>query len=66
MLDTREIHPLTGFLRNHKRKRVAVGTGIADRPPHRSVRALLTHAALTLDEWRRSVRRDKDAPGGVE
>src|SRR5580658_4255968 len=28
---------------------VAVGTAIADRPPHRSVRAALPHTALTLD-----------------
>jgi hypothetical protein len=28
---------------------VAVGTVVADRPPHRSVRALLTHTALPLD-----------------
>src|ERR1019366_7834070 len=28
---------------------VAVGTVIADRPPHRSVRALLTHTAPALD-----------------
>src|ERR1017187_9550025 len=29
---------------------VAVGTAIADRPPHRSVRAALPHTALTLDD----------------
>ena len=29
---------------------VAVGTIIADRPPHRSVRAGLPHTAPTLDE----------------
>lgn len=29
--------------------RVAVGTIIADRPPHRSVRALLVHTAPTSD-----------------
>jgi hypothetical protein len=40
---------------------VAVGTVIADRPPHRSVRAELPHTAPTLDEWRQRVRRDKDA-----
>ena len=33
--------------------RVAVGTIIADRPPHRSVRAALPHTAPTLDIWRR-------------
>jgi len=32
------------------RKRVAVGTTIADRPPRGSVRALLTHTALTSDD----------------
>jgi len=32
--------------------RVAVGVAITDRPPHRSVRALLAHTAPTLDEWR--------------
>src|ERR1035441_10245449 len=31
---------------------VAVGTTIADRPPHRSVRAELPHTAPTLDMWR--------------
>src|SRR5262245_35663380 len=31
---------------------VAVGTPIARRPPHRSVRARLTHTALTVDAWR--------------
>src|ERR1039458_5702278 len=30
----------------------AVGTTIADRPPHRSVRAELPHTAPTSDEWR--------------
>jgi hypothetical protein len=29
---------------------VAVGTTIADRPPHRTVRAALPHTAPTLDE----------------
>ena len=29
---------------------VAVGTAIADRPPHRSVRAALPHTSLTLDD----------------
>ena len=40
---------------------VAVGTSIAARPPHRSVRALLTHTALTSDGWRRSEHLDRDA-----
>ena len=37
-------------------KRVAVGTDIADRPPRGSVRARLTHTALTSDAWRQSAR----------
>src|SRR4051794_29008077 len=40
---------------------VAVGTTIADRPPHRSVRAVLPHTALTSDAWRRSARWGTDA-----
>ena len=35
--------------------RVAVGTAIADRPPHRSVRAELPHTAPPLDGWRQSI-----------
>jgi hypothetical protein len=31
---------------------VAVGTTIADRPPHRAVRAALPHTAPTLEDWR--------------
>ena len=38
---------------------IAVGTVIADRPPHRSVRAELPHTAPTLDEDERTSRRDK-------
>lgn len=34
---------------------IAVGTPVARRPPHRSVRAELPHTAPTLGEWRRSV-----------
>ncbi len=37
---------------------VAVGTAVARRPPHRSVRAELLHTAPTLDEWRQSARSD--------
>jgi len=37
---------------------VAVGTPVAQRPPHRSARAALPHAAPTADAWRRSVSRD--------
>src|SRR6266481_956851 len=31
---------------------IAVGTTIANRPPHRTVRAALPHTAPTLDDWR--------------
>src|SRR5258708_33520548 len=31
---------------------VAVGTIIADCPPHRTVRAALPHSAPTLEDWR--------------
>jgi hypothetical protein len=31
-------------------KRVAVGTAIIDRPPHRTVQAQFAHTAPTLDE----------------
>jgi hypothetical protein len=37
---------------------VAVGMSIARHPPHRPVRALLTHTVLTLDIWRRSAQWD--------
>jgi hypothetical protein len=37
---------------------VAVGTAIADRPPHRSVRAELPHTAPALDVSRQIARRD--------
>ena len=40
---------------------VAVGTTLADRPPHRSVRALLTHTAPTSDAWRQNESSGKDA-----
>ena len=40
---------------------IAVGTAIADRPPHRSVRAELPHTALTLDKDEQIVRWDRDA-----
>src|SRR5262249_9050218 len=39
---------------------VAVGTTVARRPPHRSVRAELLHTAPTSDTWRRSARSDAD------
>ena len=38
-------------------ERVAVGTSIAARPPHRSVRAALPHTALALDAWRQTNAR---------
>jgi hypothetical protein len=43
------------------KKRVAVGTAIAGRPPHRSVQALLTHTALTSDAKRRIARWSMEA-----
>src|SRR2546421_10479693 len=39
---------------------VAVGTPVAQRPPHRSVRAELLHTAPTADAWRRSAGWDGD------
>src|ERR1019366_9713165 len=45
---------------------IAVGTTIADRPPHRSVRAELPHTAPTLDVLRQIARQDMDAGYGVE
>ncbi len=39
---------------------IAVGTVIADRPPHRSVRAALPHTALTLDADMQTARWDTD------
>ena len=39
--------------------RIAVGTVIADRPPHRSVRAELPHTAPTSDDDLRTARWDK-------
>ena len=46
------VFPLTpfSFAKNTRRRSVAVGTAIADRPPHRSVRAALPDTALTLDD----------------
>jgi hypothetical protein len=38
--------------RKTQRSTVAVGTTIADRPPHRTVRAALPHTAPTLEDWR--------------
>ena len=38
---------------------VAVGTGIAPRPPHGSVQAELPHTALTSDTWRESAQTGK-------
>src|SRR5581483_10907542 len=36
----------------------------SDRPPHRSVLALLAHTALILDAWRRNEHSGKDARCG--
>src|ERR1022692_1809616 len=40
---------------------VAVGMPVARHPPHRSVRALLTHTVLTSDVLTQSVPPDTDA-----
>src|SRR5580700_9840432 len=37
---------------------------VARHPPHKTVRALLTHTASTTDEWRQSVLSDEDALHG--
>ncbi|MFM2217112.1 MAG: hypothetical protein RL240_1430, partial [Planctomycetota bacterium] len=41
-------------------QRIAVGTAISGRPPHRSVRAELLHTAPTFDVDVRSVLQDAD------
>src|SRR5580658_5717198 len=41
--------------KNTRHRSVAVGTAIADRPPHRSVRAALPHTAPTLDHGAKRV-----------
>ena len=45
--EARSSIPLLGFPFYPQQMGVAVGTIIADRPPHRSVRALLAHTAPT-------------------
>jgi hypothetical protein len=45
---------------------VAVGAIISDRPPHRSARALIRHAAPISDEWRRSGQGARDGAHEVE
>ena len=40
--------------------RIAVGTGISARPPHRSERAQFTHSAPTLGDLRRSALLARD------
>ena len=45
----------------HSTKTIAVGTVIADRPPHRSVRAELPHTAPTSDVDLQTAHWDKDA-----
>ena len=42
-------------------KRVAVGTLVAQSPPHGSVRADFPHTALILDVWRQSEHSDTGA-----
>jgi hypothetical protein len=46
---------------NQHNRRIAVGTPIARRPPHGPGRAAFPHPVLTLDEWRRSARQERDA-----
>src|SRR6266436_2671524 len=54
-------------------RRVAVGTAIADRPPHRSRRALLTHRAppsgsgveTVTWQWMQYPDRREEAVGGA-
>jgi hypothetical protein len=50
-----------GSCRSLRRGFVAVGTSVARRPPHRSVRAGLLHTALTLDAWRQTAGSDVSA-----
>ena len=50
----------------NEKKSVAVGTPVAQRPPHRSVRAELPHTAPTLGEWRRSAHKDANVKCGHE
>ena len=45
--------------------RVAVGTAVACRPPHRPARAVFLHAVLTADTWRRSAGRGTDGGFGA-
>ena len=47
---------------SHQTMTIAVGTAIAGRPPHRSVRAGLLHTALTVDDdVLKTARWDKGA-----
>src|SRR5215469_7937421 len=51
---------------SHRSKlRVAVGTAVACRPPHRPARAVFLHAVLTADTWRRSAGRGTDGGFGA-
>ncbi len=45
--------------------RAAVGTTITDRPPHRAVRAQLTHTAPAADIWRRFAPPERDTRARV-
>src|ERR1017187_6526606 len=57
----RDVVPLRETARLEAVSWVAVGCRSARHPPHRSVRALLTHTVLTLDVWTQSVPPDTDA-----
>jgi hypothetical protein len=43
------------------RKVIAIEPAVAGCPSHRSVRAMLSHTALTLDKDERTAPRDRDA-----
>src|SRR5687767_489353 len=47
------------------RELIAVGTVIADRPPHRSVRAELPHTVLTVDVDMQTSRGDRGGGSSV-
>src|ERR1039457_491576 len=57
----RDVVPLRETARLEAVSWVAVGMPVARHPPHRSVRALLTHTVLTLDVWMQSAPPDTDA-----
>src|ERR1039457_7289174 len=57
----RDVVPLRETARLEAVSWVAVGMPVARHPPHRSVRALLTHTVLILDVWTQSAPPDTDA-----